>query len=441
MQNKSPHVVVIGAGFSGLAAAYEIVKAGGRVTVLERDSNLGGLASGFDVGGQVLERFYHHWFTSDRAILDLVREMGLEDRVLLRPTRTGLYYAHNIFRLSSPLDLLRFTPLNLIDRIRLGLMVIRARRVKDWKSLESLTAREWLSRMCGPRVFKLVWEPLLVGKFGHFADEVSAVWFWNKIALRGNSRGKGGREMLAYYRGGFVALADALGAHIAKNGGSIRTGVTVSGINVVEGRVVSVETSAGKVEADAVIATPALPIIADIVGPHMPKEFVARLRRVKYLANVCLVLALSRSLSDIYWLNVNDPSFPFVGIIEHTNLESSATYAGQHIVYLSRYLLESDPIFRMSNDELLAYALPHIERMFPTFKREWILRHFVWHALHSQPITERHYSDIIPSVTTPIGNFFIATMAQVYPEDRGTNYAIRDGRKAGAQVMQALTAR
>jgi protoporphyrinogen oxidase len=192
------HVVVIGAGFAGLSAAWEMVRRGLSVTVCEAEEEVGGLAGSFEVAGTRLEKFYHHWFTSDTHVHDLVRELGREDQVLYRPTRTGMYFAHQFFRLSTPADVLRFTPLSLAGRLRLGLLALRARRVGDWQELEDLTAEEWLIGLGGREVYDVVWRPLLVGKFGPYAKDISAVWFWNKLKLRGGSRGRSGEEVLAY---------------------------------------------------------------------------------------------------------------------------------------------------------------------------------------------------------------------------------------------------
>src|SRR5690606_31068227 len=209
-----PRITIVGGGFTGLSAAYELAKNGISVIVLEADSEIGGLASAFEVGGEKLDRFYHHWFTNDLDVMSLISELDLNNQVEINPTNTGMYYAHNFFKLSTPLDLLNFTPLSFLDRIRLGLLTLRARGVKDWMSLEHKTAHEWLRELGGERVYRVVWEPLLKGKFGPYATQVSAVWFWNKLKLRGGSRGKGGEERLAYFKGGFVALAEALASKI-----------------------------------------------------------------------------------------------------------------------------------------------------------------------------------------------------------------------------------
>jgi protoporphyrinogen oxidase len=426
-------VTIVGAGFTGLAAAYELVKKGVRVTVLEAEPELGGLAAAFDVGGEKLDRFYHHWFTNDQEVMGLIEELGLNDRVEISPTNTGVYYANNFFKLSTPWDLLNFTPLGLLDRIRLGLLALRARRVKDWKVLENKTAHEWLMELGGANVYRIVWQPLLKGKFGPYAEQVSAVWFWNKLKLRGGSRGKGGEERLAYFKGGFVALAEALARRIEALGGKIELNTRVAEIVPVDGRWQTV-TDGGTISSDRVVATTALPLVAGMLRGWAAPDYLASLERIAYIGNVCLVLELDRPLSTTYWLNVNEPSFPFVGVIEHTNFERPETYGGRHIVYLSKYLPHTDRLYAMNADEFLDYALPYMQTMFPALQRDWIQAHHLWRARWSQPVVEKHYSALIPAQDAPQPGLHLCSMAQIYPEDRGTNYAIREGRRLGLRL-------
>jgi protoporphyrinogen oxidase len=169
-------------------------------------------------------------------------------------------------------------------------------------------------------------------------------------------------------------------------------------------------------------------------------DYLAQLNRIRYLANVCLVLVLKQGLSKTYWLNVNDPNFPFVGVIEHTNFEQPKTYGGRHIVYLSKYLPHTDALYTMTANEVLEYALPHIQRMFPAFSRDWILQHHVWKARYAQPVVEKNYSKLIPTADAPVPGLHICSMAQIYPEDRGTNYAIRAGRNIGRRIASIESA-
>jgi protoporphyrinogen oxidase len=210
---------------------------------------------------------------------------------------------------------------------------------------------------------------------------------------------------------------------------------------VTNGRLAGVATAQGSFPADAVIATPALPIINTLAGSQLPRSYTENFKKIIYLANVCLVLELERPLSEYYWLNVTDPDFPFVGLIEHTNFEPPETYGGRHIVYLSKYLPETSALFNLGDRELYEFSLPHLKRLFPDFKPAWIRAYHVWRARCAQPVVDCRYPRHIPAARTPLAGFYIATMAQIYPEDRGTNYAVREGRRIGALVSEDLKSR
>lgn len=431
-------VSIIGGGFTGLSAAYELAKRGIKVTVLESEPEIGGLAAAFDVDGQKLERFYHHWFTNDLDVMCLIEELGLMDRIKTNVTNTGVYYANNFFKLSTPWDLLNFKPLSFFDRIRLGLLALRARSIKDWMALENKTAHEWLKELGGENVYRIVWQPLLKGKFGPYAEDVSAVWFWNKLKLRGGSRGKKGEERLVYFKGGFVTLAEVLAQKIRDLGGEIILSSSVSAVRKIENKWV-LESSVGEVLSDRVIFTTSLPIISQLIQSWASLDYIQELNRVKYIGNICLVLELNQSLSNTYWLNVNDPSFPFVGVIEHTNLEHPETYGNRHIVYLSKYLPHNDDLYTMTSDRFLEYAVPFIQKMFPDFDKSWIHKHHLWRARWSQPVVEKYYSSLIPNEDGPVDGMHLCSMAQIYPEDRGTNYAIKKGREIGKRVAKIMS--
>jgi protoporphyrinogen oxidase len=426
---KKYDMVIVGAGFTGLTSGYVLSKQGKKVLVVEADEAPGGLAGTFKFSdGVKVEKFYHHWFNNDIYVPDLVKELGLDGDIILLPTRTGMYFNGRIWKLSTPLDLLRFKALSFINRIRLGLLVFQVRRIKDWKTIEHLSIREWLESLCGKSVYKVVWEPLVTAKFSVFAEEVNAVWMWKKLVLRGSTRNDKGGEELAYFKGGFGRLAEELVAAIKKNGGDINLECRVTGVQATHNKIDALVTDQGILHGDKFLFTPAFPIIAEILKSAADPQWIATLKRVKYLGNMCLVLRLKQSLSETYWLNVNDPGFPFVGVIEHTNFDSPENYKGTHIAYLSRYLAVEDIVWSYTDEEYFNLAMQYLKQMFPNMETSWVLDYKVWRSEYAQPVTERNYSSYVPKCDTPFENILISTMAQIYPEDRGTNYAIREGR-------------
>jgi protoporphyrinogen oxidase len=437
--SKNYDVVIVGGGFTGLTAAYVISKQGYSVRVIESDSTAGGLAGTFQFSdGVKLEKFYHHWFNNDVYVPELVKELGMEGDVITLPTRTGMYFNGRMWKLSTPMDLLRFTALSFIDRIRLGLLVLQVRRIKDWRTIEHLSIREWLESLCGKSVYRVVWEPLITSKFSIYAEAVNAVWMWKKLVLRGSTRNDKGGEELAYFKGGFGRLAEAMVSAIESAGGAVSLGEKVTGIRSDSSQLLALHTNHGEVTGRQFLFTPAFPIIANIFEGSVDASWLASLRRVRYLGNMCLVLRLKHSLSDTYWLNVNDPGFPFVGVIEHTNFDLPENYKGSHIAFLSRYLAVEDPVWSYSDEQYVDFALVHLKRMFPEMDRSWVLEHRVWRAEFAQPVTERNYSQYVPGRETPFENACISTMAQIYPEDRGTNYAIREGRAVAKSIVRKL---
>ena len=441
MNSKQYDVVIVGAGFTGLTAAYTLTKQGRKVAVVEADATPGGLAGTFTFADGVrLEKFYHHWFNNDIFVPELVRELGMDGDVVTLPTNTGMYFNGRLWKLSTPLDLLRFTALPLIDRIRLGLLVFQVRRIKDWRTIEHLSIRDWLESLAGKRVYKVVWEPLISAKFSVYSEAVNAVWMWKKLVLRGSTRNDKGGEELAYFKGGFGRLADAMVSAIEGAGGTLLFNTPVTGVRAEGKCMVAVSTPRNEIAGRQFIFTPAFPIIADIFAASALDDWLESLRRVRYLANICLVLRLRHSLSSTYWLNVNDPGFPFVGVIEHTNFDAPENYKGSHIAFLSRYLAKEDVVWSYSDEQYVDYALTHLKRMFPKMTRYWVIEYHVWRAEFAQPVTERNYSQYVPDRTTPFSNASISTMAHIYPEDRGTNYAIREGRTVASEISARLDA-
>jgi protoporphyrinogen oxidase len=434
-------VGIIGAGATGLATAYQLGKHGHRVAVYERAPFLGGQASTFDVGGARLERGYHHLFTGDTDILDLIRQIGLGHQIRYIESKVGTLYDGKIYDFVTPIDLLKFTPLSLLDRLRLGLMTLRLRRMKDWRPLESFTADEWLRRKAGRRGYEVFWGPMLRGKFGDdFYDQVGMAWIWGKIHTRFASRGKGlAKEMLVYPIGSFGEVFDVLAQRIAEQGNEVHTSASVSRVVVEAGRATGLEVELhgqepSLAEFDAVVVTTPSYIFPKLLPP-LPEEYLSRLTHVSYMAAVLVILVLDRPLSHVYWLNVADRSIPFVGVIEQTNLIGPEHYGGNHIVYLANYLTAGHRLFKMDHEELLQEYLPHLRKINPDFQPSWIQTSYHHRVDAAQPIIGVNYSSHMPDHRTPFKGVYLANTTQVYPEDRGTNYSVRMGNHVARLVM------
>ena len=429
--------LIIGAGFTGLTLGLRLAQAGKKVIIVESEKQVGGLASDFKLtNGMQLERFYHHWFRHDTSITNLIDELGLGSMVKEYPSNTGMYFNKRLWNLSSPLDLLRFKAISFVDRIRLGVAILLVRRVKDWKKIEHKSIREWLEPLCGTRAYKIIWEPLVTSKFSIFSEDVSAAWMWKKLVLRGSTRSKNGVESLLYIDGGFGKLAETIAARIISLGGQVITGDKILEIDT-EGDTITQVTSMNgdRYYPNNVIFTGAPSQLPPLLKDNTNTEWSSKLDGIDYLANICLILLLDRSLSETYWLNVNDPGFPFVGVIEHTNLVSKTNYGNMHVVYLSRYIVSEHEDYGLSDGEYLSRSVASLKQMFPEFKEAWIKEHYIWRTLYAQPITTKNYSLLIPTMVTPYKNLFLNSMAQIYPEDRGTNYAVRNAEILAGDLL------
>ena len=434
-------VGIIGGGAAGLAAAYELTKQGHYAQVFEQAPFLGGQASTFEVGGGQLERGYHHLFVSDLDMAGLIEELGLGEKLAWLESKVGLFYDGKVWDFSTPMDLLRFTPLSLVQRLRVGFWTFLLQKTRNWRKFEQVTARDWLSRHMGKRAYQVIWEPLLRGKFGEYYDQVSMTWLWGKIYLRVASRGKAfQKERLGYPMGGFGEVFDALGQRIVQQGGEVHISTGVKRVVVQDGLATGLEVALpGRepetINYDAVIATTPSYVFTRL-APPLPDDYRDKLERVKYLSAVLVVLVLDRPLSSKYWMNIGDTGLPFVAIIEHTNMIDKSLYGGNHIVYISNYPSRESQLYRKSATELLEEFAPHLRKINPEFDPSWILECHHHKVDGAQPIVGVDYGQHIPDHRTPFKNLYLANTTQIYPEDRGTNYSVRMGRRVARMVLE-----
>jgi protoporphyrinogen oxidase len=436
---------IIGGGYAGLTAAYELQKLGHAVTVLEKSGKWGGQAATLPLLGTHIEYFYHHLFGSDTYILGLMDELGLSDQLRWIESKVGFYYDGQIYDFVTPLDLLRFKPLSLLNRVKLGLMYLYLQRVDNWQRLEQIAAKDWIQRYMGHEIYEKVWGPLLRGKFGDLADQVSMTWLWGKIKVRGSSRqGATAKEKLAYPKGSFETVTQALVDHLRSGGADLRLGQEVVALATDLGnprRVSGAVTKSETLPFDLVIATVPGYNLLEIAPPALEGDYADRLRAVRYQAAAVLLMVSKQSLSRIYWLNIADQALPFVGVIEHTNYVPPSEYQGRHLIYVSNYMERDDPRFRMRASELFEIYAPHLKRINPAFAPDWIEQKFVLRAEAGQPVITCNYSQRIPRHRTPLEGLYLANTLQIYPEDRGVNYSVRLGQEISQLVNEDIQQR
>ena len=441
---------IIGAGVTGLSAAFDLLSKGHDVTLYEARPYVGGLASGFkdDAWEWPLERFYHHIFASDKDIIQLLHELDIDDRLFFPSPVTSIYKEGKLYPInktlfgpwlekipfgqklsniadlfSTALRVLAFKPINLIDRFRVGLVSAYLRYNPNWESLEQETAEEWLTRAVGQKAYQAFWQPLLEGKFGAYYPEVNMAWFWARLAAR--------TPKLGYFQGGFQGILDALAEKVKSMGGDIRLNSHVRGIHPEEDGRIRLELRDEQHTYGNVLAT---------CGPHMLKErtptlpsaYTAGLEQLKSMGAVVVVLALNKPVMEPhYWINIpKREGFPFLAFVEHTNYIDKSHYGGDTIVYCGDYLPPSHPHFEMSPEALLDKFIPGIQQLNPDFNQSWIRKYWKFSELYAQPVPFLNHSKNIPPLATPIPNLDMANKSPVYPWDRGTNYAVEIGRRA-----------
>lgn len=430
-------IAVVGAGFTGLSAAFYLSELGHDVTVFEKDSYAGGLAVGYKEKKWEwsLEKFYHHWFTNDKNALSLAKEIGFE--TIIKKPKTSVYINDAIYKLDSARDVIKFPLLNSINKLKMSLVLGFLHYNPFWKPLEKYKTSEILPKFMGETPYQMIWEPLLINKFQKYADNISLAWFWARIKKR--------TQALAYPKGGFLKFANKLTEKIKQSGGKVNFNSEITGIknerNTVSLCFNDLNHFSEKRKVlffDKVIVTiPSFLFL--IIAPQLPKAYKIELQKLKGLGALNLVLRLKKSfLKDgTYWLNICDRNSPLMAIIEHTNFMDKKYYNNEHLIYLGNYLANDHPHMKMAKEELLKIYDPFLKKINTSYQ-ESIIDYQLFKSPFAQPIIPINYSKIIPSFETPLKNIYLANIQQVYPWDRGTNYAIELGKKIAKIVMDNI---
>jgi protoporphyrinogen oxidase len=425
-------IAIVGAGFGGMSAALDLVKAGNQVTIFEGSDHPGGLASGFKKAewDWSLEKFYHHWFTSDKEMFKLFEELGLSSKVIIRTPKTVMFYKNKFYPFDSIPAALMYPGLGWgINKIRFGLVGVYLRLTNNWKSMEKTTVDAWMRKWAGEKVYNEMWQPMLVGKFGErFAPQVNMAWMWARMHARTTS--------LATYEGGFQQFAADFAEALQKKGVEIRYNTRIDQIQRVE-ESVELTLAAGKETFDRVLVTISPAALAKM-APALGNEYLKGLLELKNLGAVVMVVSLKHQLSreGYYWYNLpKKEGYPFLALVEHTNFMVKEHYNNEHLVYCGDYLENDHEYFKLSKEELVERFLPTFKKINPDFEPDWVNETWLFRENYAQPVPFINHSRNIPAIQTPIKGLYFASMSQVYPWDRGTNFAVEIGRRA-ARFMQ-----
>lgn len=427
-------VAIIGAGFTGLAAGFYLAKAGTKVFLFEKEEKPGGLAVGATVDKNwfwTIERHYHHLFTSDFKIIGLAKEVGVP--IIFKRPKTSVFVDNQTFPFDSPSSILSFPKLNIFEKLRMGIVLFSFKINPFWKPLEKIPAEKSLQILLGERSYRMIWQPLLSAKFRQFLNGIPLSWFWARIKKRS--------PHLGYPEGGFQNLADKIARQIQKNGGKIYLNTAVNSIRRKNKNLEVIFTNYSNNRSEllvnkVIVTLPSFTLLKII--PTLPNDYKKVLLSLHGLGALNLVLFLKEKfLKDgTYWLNICDKNFPFLSIVEHTNFMDPKYYNGQHIVYIGNYLPIGHPYMKMSADQLFKIYDPYLKKLNPNYTLSPI-PYTLFKAPFAQPVVTLNYSKIIPPLETPIKNVYLANIQQVYPWDRGTNYAVELGEKVAKLVISS----
>jgi protoporphyrinogen oxidase len=426
---------IVGGGILGMLLAHRLARAGRAVTLFEAADHLGGLAAAWQLGDVVWDRHYHVTLLSDAALRAVLAELGLEDELTWVETRTGFYTDGQLYSLSNSLEFLRFPPLGLLDKLRLGATIFYASKVRDWRRLEKIPVADWLRRWSGRRTTEKIWLPLLRAKLGDNYRKASAAFIWAIIARMYAARRTGlKKEMFGYVRGGYARVLGRFAEVLAADGVDVRLGRAVRCVES-DGGAVRVTLAGGDVETfDRVALTLPAPVAARVC-PGLTADERDRLLRVQYQGIVCASLLLKQPLAGYYVTNITDAWVPFTAVIEMSALVDRSAFGGHALVYLPKYVPPDDPAFERTDAELREAFTAALERMYPHFRRDDVLAFRVSRVRHVLPITTLNYSERLPPVATSLPGVYVVNSAHIVNGTLNVNETVQLAERAARQFL------
>lgn len=403
---------MVGAGIAGLYTALQIAKRGDRVTVVDAEPSVGGLTRPWEIGGVTWDRFYHVVLGSDIETRRLLREIGMEDRLVFKPVKTNFYLEGQRYPFSSVLDLLTFPELSILGKLRLVATVLHARYSGNDAAYEWEGVLEYLTRWSGAGTVERIWRPLLRAKLGEHHAMASAAFIRATIKrLQGARRGGFREERYGYVRGGYAAVLAALEAHLRGLGVEFVLGHRVKQVFVHDEQVI-VTLAGAELVADRAVLTVASPLCVALCPQLTPSEQRA-LTQDRYFGVVCTSLLVNRRLGDAYVTNVADAGFPFTGIINMGALVDRAEFHGCDLVYLPKYAPPDEKAFTQSDDVLIARSVQGLRRVFPAFSPRDVVAARVARASHVFPFPRIGRAATLPPATTSLRRVAVVNSARL----------------------------
>ena len=423
---EQKHWGIVGGGIMGMTLAHRLSQQGHKVTLFEAAPELGGLVSPWKMNDVEWDKFYHVILLSDSRTRNILQEIGLDDKIEWVETKTGFYMNGKLYSMSDTVEFLKFPTLNLVDKFRLGLTILVASKIKDWKRLEKVPVTDWLKRWSGRRTFNKIWLPLLRAKLGESYQETSAVFIWATIQrLYGARRSGLKKEMFGYVPGGYKKVIEMFKQKLLSEGVNVRTSYPAKEVSISSKGKPTIEFGNGAPqEFDEVIVTLPSGIAAKLCKGLSDAE-VQKLNNVEYLGVICLAVLLDKPVSQFYITNITDTRFPFTGVIEMSALVDKKYLGGKSLVYLPKYVTSDDPLFKQPDDELRNYFLDNFKKMYPWLTDANIKFAGIARAKHVITVAKLNYSEVLPGIKTSLPGVSIINTSHIKDGTLNVNETVR----------------
>jgi len=439
----SLNIGVIGAGVTGLHLAYYLGKNGHKVTLYERNNFIGGLAHYYPIDGTYLEKFYHFIMTADVEYLEFLEELGVLDQLNWVETRTAFYAHGKQYDFTGPVDILKFSPVPIIGRLRFAATMAYLTVVaNDWRKLEKHLAHEWLKRWCGRAAWDSIWQSNLKMKFGTHVDKLTMPWIWARsrmVRQYRDSEGPSNKEKRAWVKGSTKTFLEAAQKGLDRVGVTTRLNVEIEEIERDKnsgGRVTGVRVKGEAPTPHDRIVYSAPSYTLDSMMPGLEGDYFEMIREQKYFGVVCMVLAFKQNLTPYFWTYVNDAQVPFVGVINYSPFCNYPGHEGHHVVYIPAYCDPDEHPYTAKDEDLYRDYFAGLKKMYPDFDESWIKEKRIFRVPNASMVVTGEYSKRIPDIKSPIPGFFFANLSQIYPQDRGISIGMRLSKYAYEAVTQ-----